>query len=742
MRIRDLLIAAVLGLAHASPGRADEVSLISGESFAGTVLAGGPTRIVVEGQQGPRFFDRTDVRCVLDAVGALVVTQTVEADPIGVVRVVAGGVRVQRQGDDISLSVQGSSAVVLEGDVLRTTPYGRVTLLVPGGASVSARSDAVLRFRQGLVELVEGTLRIEHEQGTARVLVPEGRLVVVQGRAEVEHVRGRSRVVCVSGRTVLQATEGYSLELPRNHTADVKTRREGESGSITASNANAWPLRLEQGSAWSSIQPGERALLMGGVAARPAEPPPVPLERPERPAPLPPREDLTTLPERRPERPADGATRAQAGAVVRAGAKFQLDRLNEASRRVEPAEAAGFALWPGDALATDQGDVWLEATGARVQVLAGGRLVLRSPEGGPAFRVEGQASFETDGQLSVGVPGGEVGLLRGAMIVKSGAEGAALRVSAGTAGARFGDEVRAELLAPAEVSASVDARGRVRLNVPPDTHGVEVTAGTLDVRVPGRRGLSHRRTGDLQTIELWNGATLELVGQVRARVVPGPSETELLVVDGLTAPLPLVPGTYRIGRDAGGVRVYSVPAEANGLAQGTTPTTPPQPQPTPQRPPAAPAQPAAAGAETVTLRNGAVLLTRGWGPVRVLRDGLQEVEVEGPNGSLFLGFNVRATLTRRDGLSRVETSDGRWIEHEIEAGPFDLWLAGDGRLRVNVRGEALPRKVEVEPGCRFDLTIRRDRYVLANVFGQLVYVDLGQEISVTRQSGLRIRPGR
>ena len=34
------------------------------------------------------------------------------------------------------------------GDELRTGPFGKVTLVIPGGSQLSARSDAVIRFTE------------------------------------------------------------------------------------------------------------------------------------------------------------------------------------------------------------------------------------------------------------------------------------------------------------------------------------------------------------------------------------------------------------------------------------------------------------------------------------------------------------------------------------------------------------------------------------------------------------------
>jgi hypothetical protein len=450
------------------------------------------------------------------------------------------------------------------------------------------------------------------------------------------------------------------------------------------------------------------------------------------------------------------------GTIVRASGSLQLERPGEAARRVEPAEAQGLRLWPGDVVATDDAEAWLETGGARVQVGRRSRLSLRGAEGGPALRLLGDGTIDTEGQVAVGVVGGEVGLLRGEAALHAGDDGTThVLLRRGTAGVRLGDEVSAALLAPAELEASRPDGRKVRLSVPPGAQPVDVTAGALDVRLGPQRALVHGRTGDTQTIELWGGARLELSGPLRAQVVAGSAEQELLRVAGL-GDLPLVPGVYRLARGADGrVEVLSLPSALGAPdAYASATSSPPSPAPTPttqtgpalgpsasaSAPPAAAPRVPVAADETVTLSNGAVLTTRGWGKLSILHEGPQDVVVESPGGSLSFGPATRATLSRRRelgvDLARVETPDGRWVEQEAGAGPSDVWLQGDGRLRVLVRGDAAPRTIEVEPGCAFDLTIRRDRYVLANVFGQLVYVDGGQQVSVTRKGGLRVRDGR
>jgi len=777
--LRALLLASALTFAAASVGRADTIELEDGRSIEGRVLAAGGRRVLVDGPGGVEFVARTAVRRVVDAQGKQVTLDDQAPNPVAVVKVVEGGVRVQRRDQDLALSVHGAQAVVCDDDVVRTTPYGRVTLVLDGGALLSARSDAVLRFVRGQPVLVEGSLRLEQEPGQASVDLPEGRLVVTDGKATVEHVRGKSRLLCLAGRTILQARDEFTLDLPRNHAVDVKASTEHEPASVSASNANAWPVRLEQGARWVSIQPGERVVLLGrGPSApatadpeltrRPAAPPSPP--EPELPSATPTPAPRLTLPEA-PITPA--APGGEVGRVARATSSFAVARAGQPSRRVEPTEATGLALWPGDVVTADEGEVHVETLGdartaSRVRLLAHAQLAVRPAEGGAPLRLDGEAALDVPGRLAVAVPGGELGLLRAKVTLRAGADSTAVVLLEGTAGARFGDDVRAELLAPARLTA-VATLCRVRLEVPKDAQGVEASLGTVDARIPAGQSASHGRTGDLQVVELWTGSRLELLGPIRARVVPAANETWALEVEDGSR-WPLRTGTYRFARRGQAIETLGTPGglAAEVLAQAPPPSPPatteapaPAPTPTPPAPvtptppapvtptppaPVTPTPPAPVAPvprligdeQTVVLANGATLVLRGWGPLVVLRSGTDEVEVEGPAGSsLVLGAGAKASLVRgKTGTCRVELPDGRFVAHEQDAAPFDLALDGQGRLHLTVR-ESGARTIDVESGCAFDLTLRPGGYLLASVYGQVVYVQPGQRVSVTQQSGLR-----
>ena len=162
--MRPHVIALTL-LALALPARADTIELQDGRTISGRVLAAGARRLVVDGTNGIEFLERSALRRVLDDQGRPVTLDDQGPDPVAVVKVVEGGVRVVRRDQDLGLSIHGAQSVVRDEDVVRTTPYGRVTLACAGGAVLSLRSDAVLRFQQGAPVLAEGSLRIEQDPG-------------------------------------------------------------------------------------------------------------------------------------------------------------------------------------------------------------------------------------------------------------------------------------------------------------------------------------------------------------------------------------------------------------------------------------------------------------------------------------------------------------------------------------------------------------------------------------------------
>ena len=167
----------LLGLA--SSARPDEVRLQDGQVLGpGTVVAIGPTRLLFDGERsGLVFCERKDVVQVLDANGRprdWTQAAASETDPVGVVqKLVGNGVRVRRRDEEVPLALHGAQAVVREGDVLRTGPYGRATLALPGGGLLTARSDAMLRFQEGKPVLLEFITREEPEFPVSAALIKE-----------------------------------------------------------------------------------------------------------------------------------------------------------------------------------------------------------------------------------------------------------------------------------------------------------------------------------------------------------------------------------------------------------------------------------------------------------------------------------------------------------------------------------------------------------------------------------------
>ena len=733
--------------------RADEVRLADGRAFGpGSVVAIGPTRLLFDGERaGLVFCERQDVSQVLDAQGQPRDWERAaagESDPVGVVtKLVGSGVRVRRREEEVPVALHGALAVLRDGDVLRTGPYGRATLAVPGGGLLTARSDALVRFQEGKPILLEGVIHAEHGSGTLAVWIAEARVETIEGQAVVERLRGRTRLTCLGGRALLHARDGWRVELPRNHSLDLKPEGEQEPASLAASNANAWPVRLEHGGRWVSIQPGERVILLGVGAPAAAPSPTLPPTLPAPPTSPPPPSPPVAAPPVNPA-PVEGAalpTSAAAGRVVRAGGSFSL-RREGAVRQVDRAQGSELALQAGDEVETGQGELVLELAGARLRLLPRGHLVVAPPEGGPPRLVRGEATVETESRVTLAFPLGEVGLLRGAVAVRAAEREATVSLRQGTAGARFGLEVRVPLLPGCELMAA-QSGSRLQLSTPTGAPDLSPVVGSLEARLRAGQTLSFSRTGEMQVAEL-PGARVELLGPVRAQVVAGAGELDQLELeDGRRFPLS---GTLRFARRGDQVEVLS--GEQPLAGTGQPPAQPAQPLPPPTQPAPAPltagaggpavaapppAAPSADGTVRQVLANGAVLFTRDWGQLQVKRQVGTDVEVEGPSGSLWFGAHVHARLERlRNGRVRVDATDGRFVDWDAGGLPFELRLQEDGRLQVSIDRGGLRRSVEVESGCEFDLLIRPD-HARAFVFGQVKYVEPGQVVSVTRRGGLR-----
>lgn len=724
-----------------SAALADEFSLRDGRTVTGRVIAAGPGRILLDGSGAQQFLERSEVVSHRGDDGRPVSPPASDAsDPVGVIKLVEGTVRVHRRGQEMPVSAIGSLAALLEGDELRTGPYGRVQLLLPSGAMVSARDDAIVVLRGGGPELLEGTLRLEAE-GAAFALVPEGRLEVQAGKAEAEHLRGRTRLISIAGRATFLAAAGYRLELPRSHVADVRAEQADEPAAVAASNTNAWPLRLELGARRVSIQPGERVLLLGiapPAGAAPASshvPPPGQVIAAGPPAP-------TSPPARVEDR--------TAGRLVRASSATVLYRRDLPPRRLDQAEARDLPLLADDVLETEAGEAVVESGAARLTLEAGARLRVVGPGlGAPLALLSGEAVLETSDRTSLGLPGGEVGLLSGRLAVRTAPreEGSArteLGLAAGTAGARFGEAVRAELLGPAQLEVDASLTG-IALRVPPAAAAVPLTLGGLDLRLRPGGEVRWARIGEVEAVEL-GPSRIELVGGVRARIVPGPSEQDVVELTQDRSRFPLVAGTYRFARQ-GQRLVADVPPLVRGesglAAAEPAPETPSadlgQATPAASAPAVAERAPAPAtpGEERHELAGGVVVHTRGWGPLKVLRSSAEGVAIDTRGGEVVLAPGATITLARAGATTRLTTRDGRLVTHEEGAGRFTARLERDGTLRLDVFAGDEHRSLEVERGVEFDLAIRADNYVLSYVFGQAVYVEAGRHVSVTQAAGLR-----
>lgn len=735
---------------------ADELLLADGKRLEGRLLAVGPTRIAFDGREGIVFFERASVAEARDADGRPRPLElgALARDPVAVVKSLEGPVRVRRDGTEVSVSIHGGDAVLREGDELRTGPYGRVGFFGLGGVIGSARNDAVVRFGPERAYLLSGKLRLKVGEGRGQVALPEGVLDCVGGEADLEHLRGGSRLICVRGRLVFRARAGYRVEIPRQHVLDVRAADARQPASLQASNTNAWPLRLEHRSRWVAVQPGERVVLLevspegqgdrADLARAEGEPPPatgaLPLQ-PEEPARADEaeRSSPTAGGGRAEASAASGLAGALAGRVTAAAAAFSLVRKGEAPRRVALAEAAGLGLREGDELQAGEGDLRLEADGAHLRLLAGARLRLGGAQGGAPFALlGGEVVVTTSEKVALGVEGGTLGLLRGELSLRAGPDGVRLALVRGMAGARFGEEVRAEVAAPGELLVRREG-GVVRLEVPSGATSVPAFLGPLEAVLRPGQEAAFSRSGGVRVVRLAGGAVVRFLDPVRVRVVPGPDGSQVLEVVEDGARVPLVAGTYSLRREGGRVVAGQLPPGVELRRQDPAAAGPPSASS------ASPAERSASRAPRTTqgrelaLPNGALVrLHPSWGELEVTRRSGPEVVLRVFGGDLVLEAGARVGLRREAGASRLDLGDGRFVLHQDGGPRTDCRVGKDGRLRVEVSpGTRSSRTLDVEAGTEFDLSVRRDRYVLAYVSGQAVYVEPGQRIAVSQRSGLR-----
>lgn len=735
---------------------ADELELASGEVLQGRLLASGPSRVLVEAERGgARFLARSEISAYR-VQGQPKTLPEQALDPTALIKVVRGAVRARRQGQELEVSLHGPAAILREGDELRTGPFGKVGFYLPTGGEGRAWGDAVVRFSGGVPALMAGQLQVTHLEGRVLASFPGGRVEVVRGTLEATLLRSQTRLQCLKGRAQIRGTQGYVLDLPRNHTATVSAESREAPASVSASNTNAWGLRLELNKRQVTIRRGERVILLAPVVAR-REP-----ERPAQPAPKP-RPEVTPEP-----LPPVVAKNEPVGTVVGASSAFALSRRALPARRIEPAEGEGLELRTGDRLDTEAGTLSLMFGAARVELAKESRGEVAS--GGVPFRLlAGQVLVQSERETSLAFPEGEVGLLSGSAVVRQSGGATRLGVARGTAGARIGERVRAELLAPSELLIQRGTNG-LELRAPATGSTIPLVLGGLEVRLRAGEALRFSHAGGMEQVTLRPGAKqtrVELLG-VRAKVRPGPNESRVLQLLHDGREIVLGPGTYRFVRRGQEVLTY-LPGQAperaelppSDLAKGQpAPTQPAPTQPDPQGPtrkpvvvpaPSGPVVSVPARQRTLTghrqlLANGATVVLRNWGKLVVKRAWRRDVDkahmiaIEGARGELQLEPKSVIHLERLAGVAKVATPDGRFVLHHPGGSAFTTLVRANGALAIQVaEGD---RSVEVEGGVEFDMSLRPDHYVLTYVFGQAVYLEPNQQMRVSRRDGLRMRYAR
>jgi hypothetical protein len=747
--------ALALLVAIACCATADELELASGEVLQGRLLASGPSRVLVDAERGgARFLARSEISAYR-VEGRPRTLPEQALDPTALIKVVRGAVRARRQGQELEVSLHGPAAILREGDELRTGPFGKVGFHLPTGGQGRAWGDAVVKFSGGVPSLLAGQLQVTHLEGRVLASFPGGRVEIVRGTLEATLLRSQTRLQCLKGRAQVRGAQGYLLDLPRNHTATVTAESREAPASVSASNTNAWALRLELNQRQVTIRRGERVILLAPVVARREAPPPVQ-----------PQPKVKDRPEEAPE-PRPRPEQLALGTVVGASSAFALSRRALPARRIEPAEGEGLELRTGDRLDTAAGTLSLMFGAARVELAKESRGEVVS--GGVPFRLlAGQVVVQSERETSLAFPEGEVGLLSGSAVVRQSGGATRLGVTRGTAGARIGERVRAELLAPSELLIQRGTSG-LELRAPATGSTIPLVLGGLEVRLRAGEALRFSHAGGMEQVTLRPGAKqtrIELLG-VRAKIRPGPNESRVLQLLHDGREIVLGPGTYRFVRRGQEVLTY-LPGQApkrvelppSELAKGTQPAPAGPTQPDPKRParppvvvprPSGPVVSVPARQKTLTghrqlLANGATVVLRNWGKLVVKRAWRRDVDkahmiaIEGPRGELQLEPKSVIHLERLAGVAKVATPDGRFVLHHPGGSPFTTLVRANGALAIQVaEGE---RSVEVEAGVEFDMSLRPDHYVLTYVFGQVVYLEPNQQMRVSRRDGLRMRYAR
>jgi hypothetical protein len=556
---------------------------------------------------------------------------------------------------------------------------------------------------------------------------------------------------CYAGLAAeLDARDGFQVEIPRNHVAEVACADGSSPGFVAASPSNATGVnvttrRADGGTSRRfSVRPGERVVLLMDMAPPPAVPAPAPAPTEPRSPDLARREPLV------PQPAAPGTPRLApdlgAGRVVAATGAFVLRRAGLA-RVVSPDEARSLALRAADEIGTEESGLEVEV-GDVSAAIEPASTVLVEDEGGVArLRLtRGALAASTANRAAVGVVDGEVALAAGKVALRSrsvpGGNRVEARVEKGRAQLSVGKDLMAVLASGDAVAASTESGG-IRFEVlaqggaAPAT--LSIAGGSVEAGVAAGRALVVSRQATALALTFSNGAALELDDSVRATILDAGAEPEVTLEDGTRFKLPAGARKklHSAHRDAKpdakpDPRELARAPEPAPRSSDPAPPAPPTPVPPSRAPESKPA------VETKTLSNGAVLALKDWGAVETKPLSGSFVAITGmPGSTLAFGPKTRATISRSRGLVKIETPDGRSVTQEPGSPSIVLRLSDDQRLTVEIQGD---RSITCEPGADVSIFVRADGDVVSLVFGQTYYLRPRQPAIVDPQQGLHLGP--
>jgi hypothetical protein len=737
-----LALALLAGRASADEPR-QRLEMRGGDRVEGRILAVTKNHVLMDVAGGQRFVERSQVERAVESDGTRIDLAARETegtrDVVGLVVTQFNQEKIRVTRGDTSFEPTSIStergitnALIRVRDELRTGPWSRAQLALPGGVQLTAQNNAVVRFGESGPSLLRGSVRMK--EGDFSLEIPEGRASGHGVDILADHTRDRTQITCYLGTCRIDGADGWHLDLHRNHTVDIANGQNERAPYIAANGANSFPVDLQVAGKWIQIQPGEKVcLIVLGSADRRA---PADEHREDpRPAAERPRDD----PQPWNATPPSGNG---VGRVVKADSPFWQTRSGQAPFKVAPEAAASTVLKANDEISTEDGHATLAFDESGFDLNTHTALVIY-PEDllvAGLFRLKrGEARATTAGKVVVAVPVGEAAIYEGTAVLMATSSSVTLCEQKGRAVLGSGKDVKVEVPTGATVTATV-SEGKTKV----EASGVAafVHAANIDTSLAPRRALEVGRADDgTIQVTLWTNTRLELEGSLTARVEEPESGLVAVLSDGRR--VTLEPGAV--------VRLKPLAPKETGpflhdpvidpVPRVSVDPPVPTPQdfprlPVPERPVVPEGQhrlDRAGGPEARTLSNGAVLTLVNWGALKDRPSTNDFVEVEGPGGSpLLVGPKTRLTLRRlRGGSATVTTDDKRiltWSEGS-QTSTFTYRIGADGKLTIDLAGD---RSLAVDGGASFELELRADGLVHAELVQQTVYVQPGEHLSVNR----------